>query len=76
MREAEAQGEEKPIDSLFKDFDERTADKNAANAKANGNGGIARDWRGNEAKLGSQIACAASEPLFEQALISLRRSAI
>ena len=41
-----------------------------------GAGGIARDWRGNEAKLGSQIACAASEPLFEQALISLRRSAI
>ena len=38
MREAEAQGEDKPIDSLFKDFDERTADKNAANAKANGNG--------------------------------------
>ncbi len=34
MREAEAQGEDKPIDSLFKDFDERTADK----AKANGNG--------------------------------------
>jgi hypothetical protein len=32
MREAEAMGEEKPIDSLFKDFDERTADK------ANGNG--------------------------------------
>ena len=27
MREAEAMGEDKPIDSLFKDFDERTADK-------------------------------------------------
>ena len=47
MREAEAMGEDKPIDSLFKDFDERTADKNAANGngtngsangKANGNG--------------------------------------
>jgi nucleotide-binding universal stress UspA family protein/rubrerythrin len=34
MRAAEAMGEDKPIDSLFKDFDERTADK----AKANGNG--------------------------------------
>ncbi|QIN80286.1 universal stress protein UspA [Rubrobacter marinus] len=34
MRAAEAAGEEKPIDSLFKDFDERSADK----AKANGNG--------------------------------------
>ncbi|HJQ29938.1 MAG TPA: universal stress protein [Rubrobacter sp.] len=32
MREAEAMGEDKPIDSLFKDFDERTAEK------ANGNG--------------------------------------
>ncbi|WP_084399224.1 inositol monophosphatase family protein [Henriciella aquimarina] len=41
-----------------------------------GAGGVARDWRGNEAKLGSQIACAASEAVFEQALISLRRSAI
>src|SRR5918998_1131990 len=43
MREAEAMGEDKPIDSLFKDFDERTADKaangnGAANGKANGNG--------------------------------------
>ncbi|MEM5515964.1 inositol monophosphatase family protein [Henriciella sp. AS95] len=41
-----------------------------------GAGGIARDWRGNEARLGSQIACASSEGVFEQALISLRRSAI
>ena len=41
-----------------------------------GAGGIARDWRGNEARLGSQIACAASESVFEQALISLRRSAL
>ncbi|WP_300378007.1 inositol monophosphatase family protein [Henriciella sp.] len=41
-----------------------------------GAGGIARDWRGNEAKLGSQIVCAASEEVFEQALISLRRSAL
>lgn len=41
-----------------------------------GAGGIARDWRGNEAKLGAQIACAASEEVFEQALISLRRSAL
>jgi nucleotide-binding universal stress UspA family protein/rubrerythrin len=37
MREAEAMGEDKPIDSLFKDFDERTADKANANG-ANGNG--------------------------------------
>ena len=36
MREAEAMGEEKPIDSLFKDFDERTADKNGS---ANGSNG-------------------------------------
>jgi len=41
MREAEAMGEEKPIDSLFKDFDERTADKangNGTNGAVNGNG--------------------------------------
>ncbi len=35
MRAAEAMGEDQPIDSLFKDFDERTAEK--ANG-ANGNG--------------------------------------
>ena len=35
MREAEAMGEDKPIDSLFKDFDERTADK-ANGSEANG----------------------------------------
>jgi rubrerythrin len=40
MRAAEAQGEDKPIDSLFKDFDERTADKANGNAhKANGSNG-------------------------------------
>jgi nucleotide-binding universal stress UspA family protein/rubrerythrin len=42
MRAAEAMGEEQPIDSLFKDFDERTADKangnGSANGKANGDG--------------------------------------
>src|SRR5918993_202228 len=37
MRAAEAQGEDKPIDSLFKDFDERTADKaNGTNGHKNG----------------------------------------
>jgi histidinol phosphatase-like enzyme (inositol monophosphatase family) len=40
-----------------------------------GAGGIARDWRGSEAKLGAQIVCACSEEVFEQAFISLRRSA-
>jgi nucleotide-binding universal stress UspA family protein len=41
MREAEAMGEEKPIDSLFKDFDERTADaakSNGTNGSVSGNG--------------------------------------
>jgi rubrerythrin len=47
MRAAEAMGEDKPIDSLFKDFDERTADaaktngdgaNGHANGKTNGNG--------------------------------------
>ncbi|MCZ4296735.1 inositol monophosphatase family protein [Henriciella marina] len=40
-----------------------------------GAGGIARDWRGREAKQGPQIVCASSEAVFEQAFISLRRSA-
>src|SRR5918995_1692626 len=40
MRAAEAQGEEKPIDSLFKDFDERTAEKaNGTNGHKNGANG-------------------------------------
>ena len=41
IREQEAAGEEAPIDALFQDFDERTANKNktnGANGKANGNG--------------------------------------
>ncbi|PLS86676.1 MAG: universal stress protein UspA [Actinobacteria bacterium] len=42
MRAAEAAGEDKPIDSLFKDFDERTADKEKANG-SNGNGHAEKD---------------------------------
>ncbi|MDP9425335.1 MAG: universal stress protein, partial [Actinomycetota bacterium] len=42
IREAEAQGEDKPIDSLFKDFDERTADK-ANGDGSNGNGDAAKE---------------------------------
>src|SRR3712207_3362930 len=42
MRAAEAQGEDKPIDSLFKDFDERTADRNGS-ANGNGNGHAAKE---------------------------------
>lgn len=42
IREAEAQGEDKPIDSLFKDFDERTADKANGNG-SNGNGDAAKE---------------------------------
>src|SRR5215207_4662910 len=40
MRAAEAQGEDKPIDSLFKDFDERTAKGTNGNGhKTNGSNG-------------------------------------
>jgi nucleotide-binding universal stress UspA family protein/rubrerythrin len=40
MRAAEAMGEDKPIDSLFKDFDERTAEKaNGTNGHKNGANG-------------------------------------
>ncbi len=38
IREAEKIGEEQPIDSLFKDFDERTKDANGNGLKADGNG--------------------------------------
>ncbi len=51
MRAAEAMGEDQPIDSLFKDFDERTADKAAGNGanghkengSANGNGHVTKE---------------------------------
>jgi nucleotide-binding universal stress UspA family protein/rubrerythrin len=36
IREAEAMGEDKPIDSLFKDFDERTQDATSNGSTANG----------------------------------------
>src|SRR5215213_4601995 len=40
IREAEAMGEDQPIDSLFKDFDERTAEKaNETNGHKNGANG-------------------------------------
>lgn len=41
-----------------------------------GAGGLACDWRGNPAKPGGQLVCAASQGILDQALISLRRSAI
>lgn len=40
-----------------------------------GAGGLACDWRGNPAKPGGQMVCAASQGILDQALISLRRSA-
>jgi nucleotide-binding universal stress UspA family protein/rubrerythrin len=53
MREAEAMGEEKPIDSLFKDFDERTADKangNGANGSADGKANVHENGNGEVTK--------------------------
>lgn len=40
-----------------------------------GAGGVACDWTGAPATLGPQLACAASEAIMEQAIVSLRRSA-
>ncbi|MCR9194746.1 MAG: inositol monophosphatase family protein [Hyphomonas sp.] len=40
-----------------------------------GAGGLACDWRGDPAKPGGQLVCAASQGILDQALISLRRSA-
>ena len=44
-------GEEKPIDSLFKDFDERTADRE----KANGTNGHKNGTNGNDAEMKQEI---------------------
>ena len=41
-----------------------------------GAGGVACNWRGQPARLGPQIVCAASQALLDHAMISLRRSAI
>ena len=41
-----------------------------------GAGGLACDWRGNPAKPGGQLVCSASSGILDQALISLRRSAL
>lgn len=40
-----------------------------------GAGGLACDWRGQPAKLGDQLVCAATPELLDQALLSLRRAA-
>src|SRR5215204_2390820 len=53
MRAAEAMGEDQPIDSLFKDFDERTADKaNGHNGHKNGSPGGAN---GSDAAMKQEI---------------------
>jgi len=41
-----------------------------------GAGGLACDWRGEPAKPGGQLVCSASQGILDQALISLRRSAV
>ena len=41
-----------------------------------GAGGLACDWTGAPAKPGGQLVCAAHQDILDQALISLRRSAV
>jgi histidinol phosphatase-like enzyme (inositol monophosphatase family) len=41
-----------------------------------GAGGVVTDWRGEPAKLGGQIVAAANRRILDEALISLRRSAL
>lgn len=41
-----------------------------------GAGGVVTDWRGNAPQLGGQIAAAANRRILDEALISLRRSAL
>ena len=41
-----------------------------------GAGGLACDWHGKPAKPGGQLVCAATPEILDQALLSLRRSAL
>jgi histidinol phosphatase-like enzyme (inositol monophosphatase family) len=41
-----------------------------------GAGGVVTDWRGNPAKLGGQIVAASNRKILDEALVSLRRSAL
>jgi histidinol phosphatase-like enzyme (inositol monophosphatase family) len=41
-----------------------------------GAGGVVTDWRGNPAQLGGQIVAASNRKILDEALISLRRSAL
>ncbi len=41
-----------------------------------GAGGVVTDWRGQKAKLGGQICAAANRRILDEAMISLRRSAL
>jgi histidinol phosphatase-like enzyme (inositol monophosphatase family) len=41
-----------------------------------GAGGVVTDWRGEPAKLGGQIVAAANRHILDEAIISLRRSAL
>lgn len=41
-----------------------------------GAGGVVTDWRGAPAKIGGQIAAAANRRILDEALVSLRRSAL
>ncbi|MDZ4762489.1 MAG: histidinol-phosphatase [Alphaproteobacteria bacterium] len=41
-----------------------------------GAGGVVTDWRGDVAKLGGQIVAAANRKILDEALVSLRRSAL
>lgn len=40
-----------------------------------GAGGLATDWRGKPARTGPQLVCAVSQPVLDQTLLALRRSA-
>ena len=45
-------------------------------AAIEGAGGVVTDWRGQPAKLGGQIVAAANRKILDEALVSLRRSAL
>jgi nucleotide-binding universal stress UspA family protein/rubrerythrin len=55
MRAAEAMGEDQPIDSLFKDFDERTAEKANGNGTNGHKNGSANGANGSDAAAKQEI---------------------
>ncbi len=76
IREAEKMGEDKPIDSLFKDFDERTQSQ-AANGKTNGGAEATKEeiFESGTGGFGKSEDQGDVEGVFEEVQGEIRRAA-